>query len=336
MKIYKALLSFLAGILLLAVLTPVSAAQIVDLSRSPSLTIAYERNNILLNGAQVGLYYVADVDAYGNFSLSGDFCDYPVVVNGLNEEGFRKLAYTLEGYILRDRLQPIIMKQTNTDGTVTFDRELDGLKLGLYLVQLEQHEQEGYSFEANAFMIALPSVDENTNEQMYHMTARPKTRACPAAARPEGRVSYKVQKVWDDAGHAEDRPETLTIQLLQDGAVYDTVTLDSSNHWEYAWDDLDSGSNWTVVEVEEPHYTVTVIRSGNTFVITNSYSEDGEQPDTLPTDGDTGTDVTAPTEDVPKLPYTGQLWWPVPVLLAVGLALVAIGLVRRRRSDDEK
>lgn len=33
-----------------------------------------------------------------------------------------------------------------------------------------------------------------------------------------------------------------------------------------------------------------------------------------------------------KLPQTGQLWWPVPVLLLAGAALTAFGVVRLRRS----
>jgi len=33
-----------------------------------------------------------------------------------------------------------------------------------------------------------------------------------------------------------------------------------------------------------------------------------------------------------KLPQTGQLWWPVPVLLSAGLLLLLIGVVRRKRS----
>ena len=33
-----------------------------------------------------------------------------------------------------------------------------------------------------------------------------------------------------------------------------------------------------------------------------------------------------------SLPQTGQLWWPVPVLALIGLVLVGIGLIRRKRS----
>lgn len=36
-----------------------------------------------------------------------------------------------------------------------------------------------------------------------------------------------------------------------------------------------------------------------------------------------------------KLPQTGQLWWPVPVLACAGLACIAVGLFRRREARDE-
>ena len=36
-----------------------------------------------------------------------------------------------------------------------------------------------------------------------------------------------------------------------------------------------------------------------------------------------------------KLPQTGQLWWPVPMLLAAGLLFIVIGLIRRRGAMDE-
>lgn len=36
-----------------------------------------------------------------------------------------------------------------------------------------------------------------------------------------------------------------------------------------------------------------------------------------------------------KLPQTGQLWWPVPVLVCAGLGSVVVGLIRRREGEDE-
>lgn len=45
---------------------------------------------------------------------------------------------------------------------------------------------------------------------------------------------------------------------------------------------------------------------------------------------------TTPTTPGGNLPQTGQLWWPVPVLLLCGLLCIAVGLFRRRRASDEE
>ena len=63
------------------------------------------------------------------------------------------------------------------------------------------------------------------------------------------------------------------------------------------------------------------LREGITFVITNRYA-DAPPPTTTPGGG--------------KLPQTGQLWWPVPVLFAVGLALIVLGVARRREGGYEE
>lgn len=51
------------------------------------------------------------------------------------------------------------------------------------------------------------------------------------------------------------------------------------------------------------------------------------------------TETTAPTSNSTspnkKLPQTGQLWWPVPVLMCMGLGCIIIGLIRRREEQDE-
>lgn len=57
------------------------------------------------------------------------------------------------------------------------------------------------------------------------------------------------------------------------------------------------------------------------------------------TEGETQPSEPGTTEpDEPELPYTGQLYWPVFVLLAVGVIVFATGfnLSRRRKCGDEK
>ena len=126
----------------------------------------------------------------------------------------------------------------------------------------------------------------------------------------------------------------ITVRLIRDdGMVYSTVTLTAENNWRHTWNGLDAARQWYVVEDPVEGYDATVTREGITFVVTNSRSDAPEEPDqptnpTPPTDTDEPTTPATPTG--PILPQTGQLWWPVPALIAAGLLLVVLGLLRRR------
>ena len=56
-----------------------------------------------------------------------------------------------------------------------------------------------------------------------------------------------------------------------------------------------------------------------------------------PTVKPTGAPPTeAPSSDTPsgnRLAQTGQLWWPVPLLICAGLACIVLGLLRRRKNS---
>ena len=122
------------------------------------------------------------------------------------------------------------------------------------------------------------------------------------------------------------------MQLLRNGKVYDTVILTAKNNWRYTWRDLDCSCQWTVVEKAVEDYTVSVTREGITFVVTNSY--DKVIPDT-PAPERPPDKPEKPSNSKPGLPQTGQLWWPVPLLVAAGLLFIIIGLVQRRGAADE-
>ncbi len=82
--------------------------------------------------------------------------------------------------------------------------------------------------------------------------------------------NVNVRKVWviDDGGQ---RPDSVSVQLMLDGEPFgDPVTLNDANDWSHAWNDLESGHNWTVVELNVPDgFKATVSQSGDTFTIIN-------------------------------------------------------------------
>ena len=58
-------------------------------------------------------------------------------------------------------------------------------------------------------------------------------------------------KVWEDGDQETTRPESVRVQLLRDGEVYDTVTLSAENGWRHTWEDLSKQFVWQVIEEAE-------------------------------------------------------------------------------------
>lgn len=90
----------------------------------------------------------------------------------------------------------------------------------------------------------------------------------PVEEEPETSDIY-VTKVWEDDGVG--RPGSVTLNLLKNGVVFDTVTISESTGWAYAWTELEDGYNWTVEEANVPEgYEVSYSMNGDQLTITNS------------------------------------------------------------------
>ncbi|MGN0998542.1 MAG: Cna B-type domain-containing protein [Faecousia sp.] len=303
------------------------AAESIDLNRDVSLTISCQDGSTSLVGAEFDIFLVATADEYGELTTTKDFARFPVNISGENHEAYQALASTLEGYVLRDDISPTDSGETDHTGLVSFPNTGKRLKAGLYLVLGHRHTQNGYRYDPAPFMVMLPGSDSEDHILVYDAVVNAKFDASQIPDNPDDHtIDRKVLKVWADDGHENDRPEEVIVQLLRDGKVYDTVALNAAGNWRYTWTGLDDRYTWTVVEKESEGYTVEVTREGITFVVTNTCNE--EIPDT--------PDPTTPTTPTkPTLPETGQLWWPVPVLMAAGMLFVVIGLVRRRGMIDD-
>ncbi len=127
--------------------------------------------------------------------------------------------------------------------------------------------------------------------------------------------SLTVKKTWTD--NDQTRPDTITVNLYDGDAILDTVTLSSSNSWTYTWSTLDpyAEHTWDVKEVAVDGYTASYTTSGTTITIHN-----------------TG-DIEEEDEDDETLIQTGQTNWPIPILLSIGLALIAIGVYAMMRDQ---
>ena len=128
-------------------------------------------------------------------------------------------------------------------------------------------------------------------------------------------ITRKVHKVWDDKGYENKRPQYITVTLLKNGEEYDTQQISAAGNWEYTWADLPRYDvdgkeiKWSIREGYISGYVVNVTQNGNSFVLTNSVNKD-------------------------KLPQTGMLWWPVPLMATVGLAFLLIGAILKKRENN--
>lgn len=283
------------------------AASGIEIEQTCSLTVYFGKEDAGFAGVSYRLYRVAEVTEDAAFTPTEAFAGYPVTFDGLDSSGWRALSQTLAGYAARDGLEPDGVAETAKDGNASFV----ALPVGLYLVSGEQHEEDGFLYTPEPFLICLP--DRGEGEDHWNYDAAASCKFDSETALDTSSVERKVVKVWKDAGREQRRPQQIAVQLLKDGAVYDTVTLSEANGWQHVWEKLDADAQWQVTERCTPDgYVVSVSREQTTFTMTNTYQE---------------------KDDTPRLPQTGMLWWPVPLLAGAGMLLFFAGWMRRRSHE---
>lgn len=314
MKIFKKL-SALVLSLLAVILFSVSAlaAESIDLSRTSNLAVTAVYDEDPISGMAFDAYLISTVDENGELTVTERYASHQadLDIQDKHDEHWHALAQVLAREILLDSTcRPTRSAVTNEDGMAAFS----DIPMGLYLILGTRVEKDSYVYSTAPSFIMLPQQSVDGNTWNYDVVASAKLDQEPL------RADYTVIKVWKDVGQTDWRPTSITISLICDRKIYDTVTLPHNGAWSYTWKELETNHHWTVMEGRMPGYRDPDIQqNGNTFIVTNTYNG-----------------PTAPTEPgKPTLPQTGQLWWPVPVLIAVGLFLVVLGLLRRRGTADE-
>lgn len=341
---FKSINRWLALALCLVLCLPMvpGKAQAIDpmeTERTCSLTLHFAPGGKVVQGTAFRVWRVASAGPFAQFTPVAPFDGYPVKMNGLTASGWADLATTLAGYVARDAIPPTATAQVTAKGAAAFS----GLATGLYLVVGDPCQRDGVLYTPQAFLVSLPSRDAN-DQWVYDVQAKVKyeEELVPPGSH---KVSVKVQKVWVDSPEDEAfRPQSITIQLLKDGAVYDTVVLTAGNNWRHTWTGLPPGHRWTIVEQTVVEgYQVAVSQNGSrSFVVTNTNKDIDIPPDGPPLEDDPTIDI--PDVEIPgveppgsgRLPQTGMLWWPVPVLAVGGMACFLAGWVKERKGRDHE
>ena len=318
-----------------------------------SLTVKFETEAGSVPDAQFRLYYAMSSDG----KLCGDFADLNIEVGDLNSsENLNDLAYTLSSYAESGATKPLSEAKTNASGSAAFS----DLSAGIYLVAGSSVQMNDILYTPKPFLVRIPGFDVD-NKTVNDVIANVKYDRLVITSET---VSRTVTKVWDDNDNTS-RPKSVTVKLLQNGKSYDEVKLSSANNWTYTWSELPAESDWQIIEVNVPDdYTVTITLDGTVFTVLNKNdryipptsgnidttdsSDNGQLNPHNPSESQNPSNSPNPSnpptpsehqnlsnsQDSPKLPQTGQLWWPVPVLIALGALLLLIGVIITRTGDD--
>lgn len=298
--------------LFVAILTFITIFNITAFAEEEQLLhLFYTDNEKPLTGVNFSLYYLGKASD-GIIDPDSKFSSYSCDFDVSDTEKIKSLAITLEAYVLRDKIEFLYSGKTDEKGFTDFGG--NALSDGAYLVIGESHFQDEKYYFPEPVIIVLPYGDTST------VILKPKFEL--EDDEKEDFISLTVLKAWE-GDNSSDRPNEIEVELLKDGEIIQTVTLDKNNSWKYVWENLPSENHWTVAEkTVAPGYKVSLSLTGKTYLITNT-KESAEEDTTL----------MPPTDEEPEIPETGMLMWPIPYLALFGLLIFIIGFVYYRKSE---
>lgn len=220
-----------------------------------------------------------------NYNLVDSFSRYSIDL----KQDVQGAANALENRILMDGIEADTCVTSDSVGNASFT----GLESGIYLVVGKEVFQDGVFYMPQVSLVSLSG--DLSVDLKYEMSDKPSR--------------IHVLKVWKK-DNKKSRPKSIEVCLLRsDGIVVDKVILNSDNQWTYTWDNLSTSYTYSVMETTVPSgYKESCTREKDTIVLTN-----------------TGNFMDKVKKKDEVLPNSGQLWWPVPVLLFVGLVLFGLG-----------
>lgn len=291
--------------LALCVMLPAAAwAEAVQPEHTASLTLQLTEGGTGLPGAVFTVYRVAEMDRDGRFTLLPGYTAPGVDINKVKgAAAWSALAETLSA----QAGMPTASAATNAQGKALIKQ----VKTGLYLVTGQPVKIGHWVYSYAPFMVSVPG--KTANGWQYDVLAEVKHEKEAATC------ELTIIKFWQDSGYTHQRPGSITVGLYCDGVLAQNLVLNAANNWRCKVEGLETIHKWTVQEQNVPAgYTAAYGEQDDALTITNTYKA-------TPSSGST-------------IPQTGLLWWPVPVLAVLGMTLLIIGLVMRRkwRIDHEE
>ena len=257
------------------------AKEPISVEKDSVLKISYSYEISVFAALPVRLYKIAEVSADCHYTLTPSFEKSGLMINGTESTGqWNVIRSTLESYILGNGIEADNITETDIEGRASFE----DLKPGLYLAITDPINQNESVYVFDSALIALPGLGSDGLWQ-YQVAVKAKGEMLPPVDGDE-EIEYKVTKLWK-GDRRNVRPKSIVVEIFRDGISYETVNLSEENRWTYVWKAKKDGADWKIVERKIPSgYTVTVEERDTSFVLTNTYNQKPNTPDT-PKTGDT-------------------------------------------------
>ncbi|MBR5513564.1 MAG: hypothetical protein IKV85_06220, partial [Ruminococcus sp.] len=335
------------------------------------LTMICECDDKPVQGLKWNLYRIGSM-SNGKIILEGDFAKLPVDMSDISASGLTDSASTLREFAFIYNYKTVDSGNSKKDGTV----EMEYDEAGVYLVAAYNYTKNGVTFISTPAIFYLDPEEETektiypkitneavlTGEMQRFQLVKVWENDENLPTKPTEIVVdiYRNHKFyetvilseknnwsysWEEEISAEwsmiERviPTGCAVVYKKDGRKYiveNTYVPDFRFDWEL---------NFPPPVVEETT-TATTITTIETTSTTATKDIEAVDSDTTTTTTSTTTTTTATTTKkttskvttTSKLPQTGQLWWPVPVMAGAGLVLIATGakiINGSKRDEDE-
>jgi len=309
----KRIIGFLVMLCLFVLIMPINVTA-TGLSEDTELILHYDGGKNTFR-----IYKIADFTVPDQYVVEEKFQPYVGNVTGmdrlkdLNTEEKKMLASTLRSLVITKGMEADCILETDEKGMLVWDN----IPMALYLIVGDKTTDAEYVYTPMPILLSVPyEITEGAwenNVEIIHNKIEKKQKSISA--------QIPVVMVWRNKPPGDELPESVEVAIYKEDEPYDEEEFSEDNNWSYTWEDLTPDEEWNVEEDDDElpdGYTYSYVPEDDGIVIINTYEEE-----------------TEPERDE-KLPQTGQVWWPVPVLALWGCTFYIMGWAVNQKENSIK
>ncbi|MBE5823939.1 MAG: Cna B-type domain-containing protein [Butyrivibrio sp.] len=325
----------------------------------------------LMEGVNSQIYLVATIDKDGQYTITDEFkecfSDPDFFNDGFDYDSWKDCVQyeetsdsdILDKYIKAKSINPVKNGVSDNNGKTYYT----GLALGVYYVHSDKIVKDEHTHSFVNFVYPVPILVKDKDTGVISPNYSPEAEPKKSRVKNDVVTHCSIQKQWNDGGYA-NRPASVVFEIYCDGELMETVTLSSSNNWYHEWQNP-GAHEYTVREIgiaDGYSSSISVYQKPGThdFVYTCVNSRgggdnpppppDNPPPDNPPPDNPPPTNPPSNPPGFPglpavlgavralpqvlgarRLPQTGQLWWPLPILVIAGIFFIVKGIKKNAK-----